>query len=787
MEQNLTPIIKDSFLQFAGAVLQSRALPDARDCMKPSARQIFYCLYTDKFIHSKPYQKTLKAIGSAFRMYIHGDSSAEGVIMRAAQPFAMRYPLIEVEGSYGTLLAAGSWAAPRYTSSRLTKLSEYLFLDIQKDTIDEWRDNYDNTEQYPMVLPSKGFFNLVNGSYGIGVGASSSIPQYNLKELNEALIKLLWNPDIDFDEIYCAPDFATGAILLNASEVKESHKNGHGFACKLRSKVDYDQKEKCFVVTEIPYMVYTETICKELEEIINGDKNPGIDRFNDLTGEKPLIKIYLKKGTNPKKAIDYLYKNTSLESYYSINFTMLKDGRWPTTFGWKQCLQEYITHIRQCKTREIQFDLDKALARKNIVDGLIKAYSIIDEVVALIRSSANSSEASSKLISTYQFNEEQAKAILAMKLSSLTKLDIVKLNEEREELEEKIEWYNYLLNDTTALDNELIKILEEVATKFGDERRTKILNLVEPEEEQETVQEEDVGLMLFDNNIIRVIKKEDLQGAKRGKKGVNIKPPKGANLINTLYTSNLGTVAAFTNYGRMYNFSLSELDFGKDYSIYELIVPQDNEKVILLIDTTSFNAYHYLITVSKNGYIKKSTVNEYNSRAKKGVVAVKLEEGDKLVGVYLSMSDNDKIFVAGENGYYNYYSISEISSTGRATKGVKAIKLSTNEKIAGATIIKDNIEYRGILSITSSGKGKITTLNDFNETTRAIKGNQVMVLKEEKLSTVYAVPASQEKLFVSANNKAVLLDTTSIPIQNRATAGVRIIDARGTETSIEIM
>ena len=213
--------------------------------------------------------------------------------MRAGQPFSYRYPLIEVEGSYGTLLSSGSWAAPRYTSSRLSPLAEYLFKDIEKDTIKEWRDNYDDTEQYPMVLPSKGFFNLVNGGYGIGVGLASSIPQYNLKELNNALIKLLWNPDISFDEIYCAPDFATGAILLNANEVKESHKNGRGKACKLRAIIEWDSSERCLNVTEIPYMLYTETICKELEEILNSEENPGIERFNDLTGEKVYIKIYL--------------------------------------------------------------------------------------------------------------------------------------------------------------------------------------------------------------------------------------------------------------------------------------------------------------------------------------------------------------------------------------------------------------------------------------------------------------------------------------------------------------
>ena len=393
MEVSLTPIIKESFLQFGGAVLQSRALPDARDLLKPSARQIFYCLYTDKFIHEKPFQKTLKAIGSCFRMYIHGDSSAEGVIMRAGQPFAMRYPLIEVEGSYGTLLASGSWSAPRYTSARLSPLANYLFSDIQKEVIEEWRDNYDNTEQYPMVLPSKGFYNLVNGSYGIGVGASCSCPQYNLKELNEALIRLLWNPDIDFDEIYCAPDFATGAVLLNADEVKESHRLGTGSACKLRSIVDWDKKEKCLVVSEIPYMLYTETICKQLEDIINGEENPGIDRFNDLTGKTPLIKIYLSKNASPEKILKYLYKNTSLESYYGVNFTFLENGRFPRDFGWKELLQSHLDHEKSVYINGFQFDRRKILARLHIIEGLMKAISMIDEVVKTIKKCADAKNA----------------------------------------------------------------------------------------------------------------------------------------------------------------------------------------------------------------------------------------------------------------------------------------------------------------------------------------------------------------------------------------------------------
>lgn len=780
---------EDAFLAYAASVAQERAIPDVRDMLKIGLRQGLYAQFTNKLTYKDKYQKAQKSVAAAMsQSYVHGDAAMYDTFIRAARPWSYRYPVEAVQGNYGNPSSPDSHAAARYVEMKAAEISNLFFDGLKKNAIGEQKYwNYDSTEEIPSVFPSIGFWNIVNGCSGIAVAMATSVPQFNLREVNEALIKIIRNPDIDFNEIYCAPDFATGGTITNAAQVKESLRYGKGESIRLKAKLDYFPDQNMIQATELPYGVFTNTVIDQLAALTNENENYGIDRVVDHTKKIADIRIYLSKGANPKKMIAKLYKDTSLENWYSVNMVLLDQGRFPRVFGWREACDAYINHIRTCKRNIIQFDLDKALARKNIVDGLIKAYSIIDEVVALIRASANPSEASLKLISTYQFNEEQAKAILAMKLSSLTKLDIVKLNEEREELEEKIEWYNYLLNDTTALDNELIKILENVAKKFGDARRTKILNLVEPENEQEVIKEEDVGVMLFNNNMLRVVKKEDLQGGTRGKKGVNIKPPKGANLINTLYTSNLGTVAAFTNYGRMYNFSLTDLDFGKDYSIYEVIIPQDNEKVILLIDTTSFNAYHYLITVSKNGYIKKSTINEYNSRAKKGVVAVKLEEGDKLVGVYLSMSDNDKIFVAGENGYYNYYSVSEISSTGRATKGVKAIKLSADEKIAGATIVKDNIEYRGILSITSSGKGKITTLNDFNETTRAIKGNQVMVLKEEKLSTVYAVPVSQEKLFVSANNKAVLLDTTSIPVQNRATAGVRIIDARGTETSIEIM
>ena len=781
---------ESAFLAYAASVAQERAIPDVRDMLKIGLRQGLYAQYSNKLTYKDKFQKAQKSVAAAMtQSYVHGDAAMYDTFIRAARPWSYRYPLEAVQGNYGNPTSPDSHAHARYVEMKAAEISNILFDGLKKNAIgDEYYKNYDDTEDIPSVFPSIGFWNIVNGCSGIAVALATSVPTFNLKEVNNALITLIKNPNASFDEIYCIPDFPCGGTITNANAVKESLKNGKGESIRLRATLKYIPDQNMIQATELPYSVFTNTVIDQLAELVNNNENYGIERVVDYTKKEADIRIYLSKGANPKRMIEKLYKDTSLEYWYSVNMILLDQGRFPKIFGWKEACQAYIKHIRVCKRREVQFDLDKALTRKNIVDGLIKAYSIIDEVIALIKSSSNPQEASSRLIEVYNFNEEQAKAILAMKLSSLTKLDIVKLTNEQEQLIQDIEWYQYLLKEAAALDAELINTLEEVANKFGDARRTKILNVIEPlQDENEQIKEENLSVMLFDNNMIRLVKKEDLQGGKRGRKGLNVKPPKNASLINTLYSTNLGTIAAFTNYGRMYNFSLSDLDCNKDYSVHELITLQDNEKVILLIDMTSFNAYRNLITISKHGYIKKTSVTEYNIKAKKGTAAVKLENDDMLVGVYLSTSDNDKIFIANSSGNYNYYKLIEVSNTGRTTKGVKAMKLKSDEYIISATIIKETNMYKGILSITSTGKGKITSLDEFTETARAMKGSQVMALKDEQLAAVYAVPEQQEKLFISANSKAVLLDINNIPIQGRNTSGVRIIDARAGSSTIEIM
>ena len=781
--------IENAFLAYGASVAQERAIPDVRDCLKIGLRQGLYAQYTNKLTYKDKYQKAQKSVAAAMsQSYVHGDAAMYDTFIRAARPWSYRYPVESVQGNYGNPSSPDSHAAARYVEMKAAELSNVFFDGLKKNAIGEqWYDNYDSTELIPSVFPSIGYWNIVNGCSGIAVALATSVPQFNLSEVNNALIKIIKNPNIDFNEIYCAPDFATGGTIINAAAVKESLKNGKGESIRLRAKLEYNPDKHMICATELPYGVFTNTVIDQLAELVNNNENYGIEKVVDHTKKTADIRIYLTKGANPKKMIAKLYKDTSLENWFSVNMIMLHQGRFPRIFGWREACDAYIAHIRECEKNIIQFDLDKTLARLNVVEGLIIAAASIDEVVALIRSSQTPAEASSKLIARFGFNEEQTKAILAMKLSSLTKIDAIKLNEEREELKRKIEELYYLLNEPTALDQKLIDILQEVADKFGDERRTKIMNIMEPAEQDEAAQvkEEDVSIMLFDNNMLRVIPKEDISGGKRGRKGTNIKPPKNANLINTLYTTNLGLIAAITNTGRLYNFSLSDLEWNKDYSIYEIIPIQDSEKVMLLIDATSFNAYHSLITVSKNGYVKKTLIGEYGSRAKKGVAAVKLDENDILVGVYLSNSDVDKLFIVSSNGNYNFYSLKEISSTGRVTRGVKGIKLKDDEQVCAATLIKDGIEYVGLLSITSSGHGKITPVSDFSETSRGVKGNQVMELKDDSLAAILAVPATQEKVFVSANNKAVVLDIKNIPIQNRKTIGVSIINT--SSKTIEIM
>ena len=776
--------IEEGFRQYAGAVLQSRALVDVRDCLKPSARQIFYCLYTDKFTSDKPYKKVLKMIGSIARIYIHGDSSAEGIIMRAGQSFAMRYPLVSVKGNGGNLTKSGNWAAPRYPDAKLSYLTDNLFADLKKDTILEWRDNYDDTEQYPSVLPSKGFYNIVNGTMGIGIGAASSIPAFNLNDVNKALIHLLWNPDCDFEDIYCAPDFATGAILLNEEEVKESLKNGTGFACKLRAVIDYDAKERVLIVKEIPYGVYTNTICGELENILNSDENPGIDRFNDLTGEKPLIKIYLKRNASPEKVLRYLYKKTSLQSHYGINMTMLKDGRFPQVFGWKAALTEHLRHEEEVYVRGFNFDLKKIKARLHIVEGIIIALNNIEEVVELIKKSSNTAAASKSLQDTFGLTEVQAKAILDIKLARLAHLETQKFIDEKAKLEAEKERIESILHDTNLLKKEIEKGLTEVMNKFGDARRTQIMN-IEGDEEEEPKEVKTLSISLTNKNNLYATEVSTLYVQRRNSVGTKFKLDKDEYVISNITANNNDTILFFTkgNSCNCYHLAGINVPIEVKTPLEALLSLNPNELVFELVNFNKKDVKENIIFVTKQGMLKKTKFAEYNIKRSGGVKALELNKDDELLDVIFTNDEN--IGMVTEKGRLLICPTKDIRAISRVAKGVKGIKLDDGDAVASIhTVPKDTKE---IVSITNKGYFKRTMFSEFGVTNRYTKGQRIQKLKEntEYIADFYPIKDEQNIVIISSGAQ-LKVSVNSIPLLSKNTLGVKSIKLKEKDTVVAL-
>ena len=732
---DIKPIIEQSFNQYAGAVLQSRALIDSRDCIKPSARQILYSMHERKLVHSKPHKKTANAVGMAMAdYYIHGDASCEGIIMRAGQSFSMRYPLTDVKGNAGSLIKSGNWAAMRYTESRTSALMEEMFEDIEKNTIDDWRDNYDNTKQYPGVLPSKGFYNMCNGSFGIGIGMSSSIPQFNLKEMNAALEKLLLNPDIADEEIIIMPDFATGGCLLNPSEVRESLKYGNGKSCLLRSVINYDAKENCLVVTEIPYSVYTNTINAELDAILEDEHNPGIDRYNDLTGKTPLIKIYLNKGANPQSILKYLYKNTSLQYWYAINLTMLEDGRYPKLFTWKEALQSHIDHEKVVYRRGFEYDKQKAEDRLHIVEGLLKALANIDEVVHTIKTSSSVAAASESLQRNFVLSDIQAKAILDMKLSRLAHLEVEKLEKERQELIDTVRKLEIILTNENLFNEHIVRGWRSVAAKYGDERRTKITPL--EEEEVPKVNNKDVVVLVTEANEIVVA--DPFSKVNAGIKThewykKKFKCGKSCRLLDTIY--------AYGSEGRIYP-----------------IDPLKTTEVIEVAGLFTIDEKQYIIHVTDKGTVKKSLVSEYNGFKRSPLVG-KIRDGEKVVFVGAA-NDTDYLLMLGTNGKVNKVSVSEFTSTGRNTIGVKGMAVG----VVSACIAGEE-DY---IACIADEKYKITACSDY-----IIGGkNTLGCTVAENTTSLYSIP-KKEFYLIENGVKITHFKANDYVVKGRSAQGIK--------------
>lgn len=694
----LEKTIEESFSQYAGAVIQSRALVDVRDCIKPSARQIYYCMYTDNFIHERSFNKTLKSIGSAMRLYIHGDSSCEGIIMRSGQPFSMRYPLVEVEGSFGNLTATENWAASRYTGSRLSELANYFFQETNENTILEWANNYDDTEKYPRVSSSLGFYNIVNGTSGISVGIASSIPQFNIKEVNEALIQLLKNPNVEYEKIACFPDFATGGTIINKKEVYSSLEKGCGKGCVIQAKVTYDEKQHCLVVEELPYSVYTNTVCSEITKLVENNPELGIVGLNDLTGEQVCIKIYLSKNVNTEEIKNFLFQKTSLQKTYGINMTMLKDGKYPEIFGWKDALLEHIKHEKKVFVNLFQQQLKDLKHNLKIVNGIIKAVNTMDNVVSIIKSSDSTKEAKEKLQNFLDIDTEQAKAILEINLSRLVNLEIQKLLKNKEDLKTNIVKIESILNSEDLLKQQIINRLKEVSEKFGDDRRTEIIQkeftrtIVSTSKPKEKTIED----IVFVFNPLGYIQNIPLRLYRKTK-------------FEAIKTTSDSMVLLFSNRGRCFRVSTKDVKScetsQKGTAFGSFLTLEPKEKIISMVDNKEIDNIQYLLFVTANGKVKKTKVSDYvsNTRNIKGIAAINLSENDNVIAI--SPVDKEEVLLYTNSKKYIRFDLNELSVSGRSSSGMIGIKLSDDDQVKNAELVKSNCKTQFVKQ-KRAGKGK---------------------------------------------------------------------------------
>lgn len=770
----LSECIKDAFSGYAAMTIQQRALTDARDNIKPSARMCFYAQKEAKIDSSHSIQPSPSSVGECIKnYYMHGTDSCYRLLARYGKEYVMRYPLEDFHGSTGSLHSANSEAAQRYTKMRLNKLGDNLFKGLDKDTIELWFDNFSNTKKFPSVLPSLGFYNIVNGSLGVACGVSSSIPQFSLKETNEAMIKLLNNPDIPFEEIYCAPDFISGGTILNGDEVKASLKAGKGKACCIRSTVDYDSDKNILVVKEIPFGVFTNTICGEIEQLVNNEEIYGIDKILDLTKKTPNIEIHLSKRANYLKVLKTLYKKTSLQSYYNINMMMLDRGTTPKIFGWKEALQAHLDHEIEVRIRAHKFDLTAIDKRINIIDGLLIAIANIDEVVHIIRGANDKNEAKKNLIKRFDYNDEQVEAILKMTLSKLIHLEIQSFNDEKNRLLKEKEYHELALSDDNkTIKQETIADLREIAEKYGDSRRTKVINLdfSSEEDDAEPIEEKELLIYYTNHNNIYTQETTTLISSRRGARGSKVKLGKDEYIIQTINDNNLSEIFAFTNTGKMYSVYTSELPVNGKINCNQLFGLENNEYITTLTTMERKEKAKYLIFITKNGMIKKTKTSEYQRKRGKSLKAINLKEDDEVLSVY--PVNNENISFLTSDGNCIMIETENISSIGRTATGVKGIKLNPDATVINSQIVSKQDKY--FLIISKKGYIKKVKINEIGISNRDTKGKKIQKIEDDNTVKMLSIDRDYD-IIINANKRVIKINSSEIPILSREAIGVKAI------------
>lgn len=784
-ELDMLEVIEDSFGTYAGMTIQDRAIFDARDCLKPSQRMCMYSLLLNKYTYKKPFVKSQECVGKAMAdFYTHGDAACYDLLTRLARPYNMRYPLMGFKGQYGPI-KTGKPSAARYTDMRLGELGCKLYEGIDEESVEYWFDNYSGTKQYPAVVPSLGFYNIVNGTTGIATAMASSIPQFNLREVNEAMIKLLWNPDIDFDEIYCAPDFCISGTILNADAVKEILRYGGGenvkgmkfkgkklgSSVRMRATAEFDAEQNAIFFTEVPYGVYTHNIVEQIVKGINDGTIVGIakDGIKDLSKATANLKIVLEKGVNANNVIKTLYKETDLDSSYSINMVMLDKGTYPKLFTWKEALQAHLDHEIETRTNIHNYHLKKIDNRINIIDGLLVAIANIDEVVELIRHSDDKDEAKTKLIERFGFNDAQADAILKMTLSKLIHLEIGSFKDEKEKLLAEKAEHEAVLNSKELLYKEIEADLREVAKKYGDDRKTRLLNFDFAGEEEDAEPIEKKELLIHYTNLGNIYTQisSTLVAHKRGGAGSKLKLKDNEIVVQTLSDDNFSSLLVFSNLGQMYTYRIDDLPVDAKINASQLFDFKMGEHITKITSLSRRQTIDYFVFVTKNGMIKKTSSEEYNIKRGKSLKAINLKDDDEVVAVHFIK--NEPVGILTSQGNFVIISTEEINAIGRATAGVKAIKLSEGDSVIASHIATGKY----LVTTTTNGLIKKASLEEFPLCNRGIKGKKISGVRDED-GVINFLTLSEDCDIIVISNKGLLkFSTTDLRVLSREATGVK--------------
>ena len=774
--------VKTSFIQYAMSVIVSRALPDVRDGLKPVHRRIIYAMYEDKITHDKAFYKSATTVGNVLgRYHPHGDSAVYESMVRLAQPFSLRYPLIEGHGNFGNI-DGDKAAAYRYTEARLARLADEMTRDIEKDVVD-FCNNFDNKRKEPTVLPSRIPNLLVNGSMGIAVGMATNIPPHNLCEVIDGTIFLMENPNATVSDLMNyikGPDFPTGAIICGTAGIYEAYQTGRG-KVTVRARAEVDDEKRRIIVTEIPYGVNKSNLVESIADCVKDKKIEGITAIRDESGLAGLrIVIEFKRDANGQVILNKLYKYTQLQDTCAINMLAIADNV-PKLLGLKEILNYYIAHQENVITRRFNFELDKALKELHLNEGYKIAADNIDEVIKIIRGSESIQNSKENLIERFGLSDAQAQAIVEMTLGRLSGLERQKVLDKIAKLSEQVAEIRGILSSENGIKNVIKEELLQIKQKFGDARKTELAP-VENEIIMEDLIERHTCIITMTNSGYIKRQPSDVYSAQhRGGKGIIGMTAKEEDFVEQVSAVNSHSyLLMFTNRGRVNvrkAYTIPESGrTTKGTNIVNIIELEENEKVTALVSSEDFSDKKYLTMVTKRGVIKRTRLSEFEMRRKGGKIAISLDDNDDLIYVGLTDEEN-RIVLATKNGFAVKFRLGDIRELGRTARGVRAIKLSEDDEVAGAAVEEDD---KYLLTITENGYGKRTEFEEYNLHNRGGKGVHCHnTVRTGKIAGITAVTEDEDVMIITNVGTIIRVPVTDIPVYGRAAGGVIIMRQTG--------